>query len=249
MYFQTGFILLLYRGKWMNSNAIAMIINTSLILGDHSTPMGWWSFIAIYSTCSNLNIDDASLTHRFSALHWKDKQKFVGGQQQLRTNRDNPKSNNFRLLLKESSRLRAKKLAHKWSLWGLQRSCVTTCPIGRHRSYWRENSIPDRKGHGANIGLIWGRHDPGGPHVGQMKFAILDSGHSFTILLKIYICGIIGMYGYGNRRKTYVMKHQTDWHFIAKNKYGVAVGFSLLNIHGQHDIGTFSTIQYLWLSW
>ena len=34
-----------------------------------------------------------------------------------------------------------------------------------------------------------------------------------------------------------------------KNKHGVAVGFSLLTIHGQHDIGRFSTRQYLWLSW
>ena len=29
--------------------------------------------------------------------------------------------------------------------------------------------------HGANIGPIWGRRDPGGPYVGPMNFAILDS--------------------------------------------------------------------------
>ena len=31
---------------------------------------------------------------------------------------------------------------------------------------------PDSKVHGANMGPIWGRRDPGGPHVGTMNFAI-----------------------------------------------------------------------------
>ena len=31
---------------------------------------------------------------------------------------------------------------------------------------------PDIKVYGANMGPIWGRQDPGGPHVGQMNFAI-----------------------------------------------------------------------------
>ena len=30
---------------------------------------------------------------------------------------------------------------------------------------------PDSKVHGANMGHIWGRQDPGGPHVGPMNFA------------------------------------------------------------------------------
>ena len=34
---------------------------------------------------------------------------------------------------------------------------------------------PDNKVHGANMGSIWGRQDPGGPHVGPMNFAIWDS--------------------------------------------------------------------------
>ena len=33
-------------------------------------------------------------------------------------------------------------------------------------------AVPDSKVHGANMGPIWGRQDPGGPHVGPMKFAI-----------------------------------------------------------------------------
>ena len=34
------------------------------------------------------------------------------------------------------------------------------------------NDFPDSKIHGANKGPIWGRQDPGGPHVGPMNFAI-----------------------------------------------------------------------------
>ena len=36
---------------------------------------------------------------------------------------------------------------------------------------WQE-TYPDSKVHGANMGLIWGWQDPGGPHVGPMNFAI-----------------------------------------------------------------------------
>ena len=31
---------------------------------------------------------------------------------------------------------------------------------------------PDSKVHVANMGPIWGRQDPGGPHVGPMNFAV-----------------------------------------------------------------------------
>ena len=34
------------------------------------------------------------------------------------------------------------------------------------------DGIPDSKVPGANMGPIWGRQDPGGPHVGPMNFAI-----------------------------------------------------------------------------
>ena len=33
---------------------------------------------------------------------------------------------------------------------------------------------PDSKIHGANMGPIWGRQDPSGPHVGPMNFAIWE---------------------------------------------------------------------------
>ena len=34
-------------------------------------------------------------------------------------------------------------------------------------------TYPDSKVHGANMGPIWGRQDPGGPHVGPMNLVIL----------------------------------------------------------------------------
>ena len=37
-----------------------------------------------------------------------------------------------------------------------------------------EIHVPDSKVHGANMGPIWGRQDPGGPHVSPMNFAIWD---------------------------------------------------------------------------
>ena len=35
-------------------------------------------------------------------------------------------------------------------------------------------SNPDSKVHGANMGPIWGRQDPGGPHVGPMNLDIWE---------------------------------------------------------------------------
>ena len=36
------------------------------------------------------------------------------------------------------------------------------------------NGTPDSKVHGTNMGPIWGRQDPGGPHVGPMNLPIWD---------------------------------------------------------------------------
>ena len=36
----------------------------------------------------------------------------------------------------------------------------------------RDSYCPDSKVRGANMGPIWGRQDPNGPHVGPMNFAI-----------------------------------------------------------------------------
>ena len=42
---------------------------------------------------------------------------------------------------------------------------------------------PDSKFHVANMGPIWGRQDPGGPHVGPMNFAIWEIASSVTKIL------------------------------------------------------------------
>ena len=40
-----------------------------------------------------------------------------------------------------------------------------------YKLFWTV-SFPDSKDHGANMGPIWGRQGPGGPHVSPMNFAI-----------------------------------------------------------------------------
>ena len=52
-----------------------------------------------------------------------------------------------------------------------------SCPsiiIYLHNIWWSVTAvwIHDSKVHGANMGLISGRQDPGGPHLGPMNFAI-----------------------------------------------------------------------------
>ena len=47
------------------------------------------------------------------------------------------------------------------------------------KQHWAEGTLPDSNVHGANIGPIWVRQDPGGPHVGPMRFAIW-AAKSFT---------------------------------------------------------------------
>ena len=47
---------------------------------------------------------------------------------------------------------------------------------GKSYLFFKKKCIrfPDSKVHGASMGFIWGRQDPGGPHVGPMNFAIWD---------------------------------------------------------------------------
>ena len=46
--------------------------------------------------------------------------------------------------------------------------------INKGKYVFKGLDIPDSKVHGASMGLIWGRQDRGGPHVGPMNFAIWD---------------------------------------------------------------------------
>ena len=42
-------------------------------------------------------------------------------------------------------------------------------------------NCPNNKVHGANMGPIWGRQDPGVPHVGPMNFAIWVPEHGYNL--------------------------------------------------------------------
>ena len=44
-------------------------------------------------------------------------------------------------------------------------------------------TTPDSKVHGANMGPIWGRQDPGGPHFGPMNFVIWGYPGEFATTL------------------------------------------------------------------
>ena len=52
---------------------------------------------------------------------------------------------------------------------------------------------PDNKVHGVNLGPIWSRQDPGGPHVGPMNFAL------WVLLYQIGLRYIESLYQYSNR--------------------------------------------------
>ena len=45
-------------------------------------------------------------------------------------------------------------------------------PVWRFHLYKNAINSPASKVHGANMGPIWGRQDPGGPHAGPINFAI-----------------------------------------------------------------------------
>ena len=83
--------------------------------------------------------------------------------------------------------------ANNWSTWKIKRkifwkvnlifiSRIFTKPIFTIVVFslqWMQQVMscgcnPDSKVHGANMGPIWGRQDPGGPHVGPMKLVIWE---------------------------------------------------------------------------
>ena len=48
-------------------------------------------------------------------------------------------------------------------------------------------TYPDSKVHGANMGSIWGRQDPGGPHVSPMNFVIRVSMSQYKLISEIQV--------------------------------------------------------------
>ena len=57
------------------------------------------------------------------------------------------------------------------SLWQACSMCLVAV-AGDTVSSSTMSTYPDSKVHGANMGPIWGRQDPGGPHVGPLNLAI-----------------------------------------------------------------------------
>ena len=69
--------------------------------------------------------------------------------------------------------------AAKWQLFHLHPISwkLLEVVLTNHRVQWcqlKHSHIPDSKVHRVNMGPIWGRQDPGGPHVGPMEFAICE---------------------------------------------------------------------------
>ena len=56
----------------------------------------------------------------------------------------------------------------------VSRELSTTIIAAMHSIMLANDRIPDSRVHGANMGPIWGRKGPGGPHVGPMNIALCD---------------------------------------------------------------------------
>ena len=84
---------------------------------------------------------------------------------------------------------------------------------------------PDSKVHGANMGPIWGRQDPGWPQVGPMNFAIWGI-HSYVMSCNLVNIGSVnGLLPEGNKPLpdlcwiiiNEVLWHSPDSNFIDKS--------------------------------
>ena len=83
-------------------------------------------------------------------------------------------------------------------------------------------ACPDSKVHGANMGPIWGRQDPAGPHVGPMNFAIW---HLFSCLEQ---CWLIGNGTHRNKIQYNLNKN------TKKFTYSAFLEYSALSISRMH---------------
>ena len=65
---------------------------------------------------------------------------------------------------------------------------------------------PDSKVHGANMGSIWGRQDPGGPHVGPMNLAIGAHGYGVSIVSTLkHVFYQVSTVAWGSNLQLYAM--------------------------------------------
>ena len=67
--------------------------------------------------------------------------------------------------------------------------------------------FPDSKVHGANMGPIWGRQDPGGPHVSPVNFAIWVALRHFDGM-HFKVSDVSEVYGVWWKMKCYTNRRQ-----------------------------------------
>ena len=63
-------------------------------------------------------------------------------------------------------------------MWGITSKKMNGSKYFKSEIGWIDKGVrnnPDSKVHGANMGPIWGRKDPGGPHVGPMNLTIWEN--------------------------------------------------------------------------
>ena len=85
---------------------------------------------------------------------------------------------------------------------------------------------PDSKVHGANLGPIWGWQNPGGPHVGPVNIAILDSLYHSAYSDEILHC--IRVYPY-SPKATMVLCHIRETKMVQKINRSL---WTQISIHG-----------------
>ena len=97
--------------------------------------------------------------------------------------------------------------------------------------------IPDSKVHVANTGPVWGWPDPGGPHVGPMKFSIWDASrtHAESSLLSI-LCvfwdHVRMRYGQLTHLTWYICHRIQLWQFCPRRN------FNTILVTNCHDFGS-----------
>ena len=99
---------------------------------------------------------------------------------------------------------------------------LTNC--GLVMPYYKEyphQICPDSKVHGANMGPIWGRKDPGGPHVGPINFAIWMVQVMACCWLRIngYWCVLLKTIYFIFTNISFLISqpHPTGWHLVSKH--------------------------------
>ena len=79
--------------------------------------------------------------------------------------------------------------------------------------YFHLETFPDSKVHGANMGPIWGRQNPGGPHVGPINFAIWVKaffGGFIVANINIYIYVFLSFRNFGISQVVEIIRHEVQ---------------------------------------